>query len=216
MNSPRPAEGKSMSVCEWCNDPRFDADRLCPYCEIPDTLPGAVFSSDRKYRYLLKRTVPQCPMESKGTVGFFLLNGSSAGEVENDRTVTGLWQYTKLWGYGMFLLPNVFGLSATDPEELYKAADPIGPDNDAWIDFVATHSDLLVCGWGNHAEYKDRGRIVGDRLIGMGRRLYCLLGPDGEPLLTKKNQPRHTLYLKASRTPQVFREPATPAAGDKL
>lgn len=167
-------------------------------------VPGAIFSEDRRYRYFLKRTVSQWPMESKGTIGFFLLNGSTANETQNDRTVTGLWHYTRSWGYGMFLLANIFGLVATDPKELYRADDPIGPANDMWIGFIASHCDLLVCGWGNHGEFLNRGQVVADRLIKMGYDLHCLAGPEGEPLLTKKGQPRHTLYLRGDRQPQAF------------
>ena len=170
-----------------------------------DNLPGAVFSDDRQYRYFLQRKVAQGSMESKGTCVFCLLNGSKANETENDPTVTGLYNYAHSWGYGLFLLVNIFGLAATNPRELYRTPDPVGSDNDWWLDFAAAHADLLICGWGNHGEFQNRGRIVADRFIRNGKTLYCLEGPDGGPLLTKQGQPRHTLYLKACRTPQLYR-----------
>ena len=58
-----------------------------------DLLPGAVFSSDRKYRYFLQRRINLWPRESKGTLVFNLLNGSKADETSSDPTLGKLCAY---------------------------------------------------------------------------------------------------------------------------
>ncbi len=149
----------------------------------------AVFSPDGLYRYTLTREVDA--FASKTMVAFGLLNPSTADEYNNDPTVRRLLRFARRWGYGSIALFNLFAFRATDPRQLRRVADPIGPENDSYIRTLASACDLIVVGWGNHGSYLGRGGEV-LRLL-EGKQVYCF----GK---TRSGQPKHPLYLPKSQT----------------
>lgn len=154
-----------------------------------EPLTGAAFSEDRVYRYLLWRRWH----ETKPTCLFLLLNPSTADEIKNDPTVERCERYAKSWGYGRLIVANLFAFRATDPKKLKWALDPIGPDNNAWIQKAREMSDLCICGWGVNGTLYGRGMIVQNALKELGP-LHCLKK-------TKDGHCSHPLYLKKSLTP---------------
>ena len=146
----------------------------------------AVFSPDRIYRYMLTRQVNAL---EKRTVGFGLLNPSTAGASRNDQTVSKLTGFARRWGFGWMVLFNAFAYRATDPRDLYRVEDPVGPDNANAIASVAETCDQVVVGWGNHGSHLERGAQVLAQLAEGGiDEVHCW----GK---TQTGQPKHPLYL---------------------
>jgi hypothetical protein len=145
---------------------------------------GAVFSPCYRYRYVLTR-------EWDGgtrTVNFIMLNPSTADALTDDPTIRRCIGFARQWGYRTLTVTNLYGLRATDPRELQRAEDPIGPDNHNTLIAQAGMADLVVCAWGSHGFA--RGEVV---RMELGN--YAPLHHLG---VTKAGAPRHPLYLAAS------------------
>jgi len=159
-------------------------------------LPTAVLSPCQTWRYVLRRRWGDGP-----TCGFILLNPSTADEVQDDPTIRRCIGYAKAWGYAGLVLGNIFALRSTDPKALYTAADPVGPDNDVWLARIAHEAGgRIVCGWGAHGAYRDRGRQAVEWLRASGIEPLALK-------LTGAGQPGHPLYLRADLEPFALSEP---------
>ncbi len=145
---------------------------------------GAVFSICRTWRYRLWRKLG-------GTgprVLFLLLNPSTADESTNDPTVARCCTRSIAWGFGLMEVCNIFAFRATDPRDMMAAPDPIGPENDGYIEQAANRAQTIICGWGEHGAHMNRGRHVTGLLRAKGYDLHCL----------RKNvsqHPCHPLYL---------------------
>lgn len=143
------------------------------------------FSPDRVYRYTLWRewdiTLPYAV--------FIGLNPSTADEFNNDPTIRREIDFCKRWGFGALCKVNIFAYRATDPEVMKQQLDPIGPDNDRWINDVCRDAGVVVAAWGIHGEHNNRAywvRHSGAAIHGM----KCL----GK---TKYGYPKHPLYVPA-------------------
>ncbi|WP_196787592.1 DUF1643 domain-containing protein [Burkholderia stagnalis] len=153
----------------------------------------AILSEDKRYRYLLTRT-----WDSRLPVfGFLCLNPSTADETIDDPTVKKCMRFVRSWGGGGLVISNLFAFRATDPAELKMEKDPIGPENDKWIEHALNSTAMTIAAWGCHGVY--RGRNL-DILQRFGDRLCHLR-------LTKDNHPSHPLYLPETLRPTPF--PAT-------
>jgi hypothetical protein len=155
-----------------------------------DAASVAVYSPCESYRYLLTRT-----WDPQGTRALFvMLNPSTATELQNDPTVERCERRARTLGFGAFRVTNIFAWRATDPRVLRRVTDPVGPDNDAAIAASAGQwvrdgtGDRIVCAWGTHGAYLDRGESVGRLLKESGRPLHHLG-------LTRDGHPRHPLYV---------------------
>lgn len=143
---------------------------------------GAIFSEDRLWRYVLWRR-----WTYGNHVVFIGLNPSTATEYENDPTITRCARYAYNWGYSGIIMLNIFGYRSTDPKGLLDIADPIGPDNDIYINKEVRSSKLVIAAWGNNGKLNNRSDQVREMLKG------CMLKCLG---VTKENEPKHPLYLK--------------------
>ena len=154
---------------------------------------GALFSSCRTWRYTLWRVWDK----SKPICMFVGLNPSTADETNNDPTVTRCINYAKLWGFGALCMMNIFSFRATDPKDLKKAADPIGPDNLRWLRDIGGRAGMIVAAWGAHGKHLNQGIQILNMFGGL--KLFCL----GK---TKDGSPRHPLYMKSDTTPIEYEE----------
>ena len=153
----------------------------------------AIFSEDRRYRYLLRRRVG----ESGKRVLFIMLNPSTADETRNDATIRRCVGFARGWGFGVLEVVNLFALMSTDPAALLKAEDPVGPDNDTAIRAALKVADTVVLAWGNHAlDHKERAAAVMD-MARNASRPHCLG-------LTMRGAPRHPLRLAKTATLEPF------------
>lgn len=151
---------------------------------------GAKFSPCRKWRYSLWRTWDH----EKPKAVFIGLNPSTADEKKNDPTIRRCIGFTKAWGYGTYIMLNLFGFRATDPKDMKACDEPIGQGNDKEIIRLCHRADLIVGCWGAHGGYKDRDLEVLELLGNQDLELYCLG-------VTKNGYPKHPLYLSGDEFP---------------
>lgn len=138
------------------------------------------------YRYALAR-----PLGDGATVTFVMLNPSTADATTDDPTIRRCIRFATTWGFGRLEVVNLYALRATDPAELWCAADPVGPDNDTHLARAMATADLVVAAWGarrppGHAERVD---------LVLGRASVHCLGRN------RDGSPRHPLYVPAGTPP---------------
>jgi len=153
---------------------------------FPDLLTKtkAVFSPCENYRYSL--TWRWSPGPSFTVV---LLNPSTATEMKLDATLKRVKAFAEREEMGAFTVLNLFAFRATDPEDMKRAPDPIGPSNNHCIQAEIDKSPgFIVVGWGVHGDFLDRDGEVCDVLRSSRKKIMCF----GR---TKDGQPRHPLYL---------------------
>ncbi len=153
----------------------------------------AVFSEDRRYRYLLKRRVGT----SQSRVLFIMLNPSVADEERNDPTIRRCIGFARSWGFGLLEVVNLFALMSTDPKGLLDAEDPVGPDTDATIQAALQRADRVILAWGNHgSRHRERAAHVTKMALDLSTPHH--LG------LTKLGFPRHPLMVPSNTVPSPF------------
>lgn len=154
----------------------------------------AVFSGDRRYRYVLWRNLwPNVPAKPARTCCFVLLNPSTADELTDDPTIRRCIAFARSWGDERLLVVNLFALRSTDPAGLVAADDPIGPANDRWIRIAAQSATRVVVAWGHHGAWRARG----DQVLELLPRPLYRFG------ITANGQPRHPLYLRGTSPLEV-------------
>ncbi len=154
---------------------------------------GAVFSACGAYRYLLWRL----PSPRAAVLGMGMLNPSTADERADDPTIARCRRIAAQADHANLLVWNLFAYRATAPADLKRAAEPIGPHNDAAIALALDLSRRTVLAWGNHASHLGRGEHVLTRLP--ADMPVAALG------LTQQGQPRHPLYLATTVRPRRWR-----------
>lgn len=150
---------------------------------------GAIISTDKIFRYSLWRIWD----DTKSKIAFVGLNPSTADDKIDDRTITKCINFTSGWGYGGFYMVNLFALRATDPNELYKAVEIVGIENDKHLLNTFKKVDKVICAWGNHGSFNSRSNNV----LKFIDKPFCL----------KKNisgEPAHPLYLSKQLKPIPF------------
>ena len=140
----------------------------------------ANFSSCRKYRYSLSRIWDK----QKKFVLFIGLNPSTADEEVDDPTIRRCSGYAQKWGYGGFIMVNLFAYRTTLPSNLKKVKYPVGRDNDKYIVKLSKKADITVAAWGNNGNLYRRDKQV----MSLVPNLMCLR-------VNKSGQPAHPLYL---------------------
>jgi len=115
-----------------------------------------------------------------------MLNPSTADGEQDDPTIRKLNRFTRDWGYSSYAVVNCYAFRSTDPEQLDSAADPVGPDNDFYLDIMARRP-LIVVAWGKHAR-PARVKAVHSVLTRYGNSLYCLD-------TNLNGSPKHPLYV---------------------
>lgn len=160
----------------------------------PITRDAAVYSADRRYRYLLTRVWNP----SGETVLWVLLNPSTASAFENDPTIRRcIYRFSKqsplsrepFPGVGSLIICNAFGFRATDPVDMLNQVDPVGFLNDFFIQLATGYASYTFAGWGNLGSHMGRDQEI--------RRI--LPGPVWCVGHTQSGQPRHPLYVASAQ-----------------
>lgn len=176
----------------------FEPDATAPVIHTGRWLPGemhriAVMSADGTYRWSLQRQWDNGPM-----IAWVMLNPSTADAYTDDPTIRRCIGFTRAWGYGGFTVVNLYALRSTDPKTLLKHPDPIGPDNDAELAFVADSPlyPLIMLAWGARApiERASAATKILHRCYDRGAQLATLGW-------TKGANPRHPLYVRGDTGP---------------
>ena len=145
----------------------------------------AVISDCGQYRYLLRRAWDHKAIRAL----FVMLNPSTADAEVDDATIRSCIRLCKSWGYGSFEVVNLFGFRATDPKDLAKAEEPIGPENDGIAKNAINRCDVAICAWGAHKMAVPRARDMFDMIQIYRPAAFCLG-------TTKSGAPKHPLYIK--------------------
>ena len=158
---------------------------------------SAVFSPDRKYRYVLWRNwgTPRGFFELplSGYAMFIGLNPSTADEFLDDPTVRRCIRYAHDWGYAGLCMVNLFAFRATKPKDMKAVVYPIGTDNDKYLVELSKNAGIIIAAWGTNGDYRQRDEQVVKKLP----KLHCLK-------LTKEGFPAHPLWLPKGLKPFSF------------
>jgi len=119
---------------------------------------------------------------------FCWVNPSTAdAETDDASSRKGVGFATRL-GWRSYALVNLFAYRAKDIRDLRMARDPVGPDNDHYIEQAMRNADVHVVGWGSLAKLPEalRGRWkdvvrIADRV---GCKLHCI-GTSPEKITTQ-------------------------------
>jgi hypothetical protein len=150
---------------------------------------AALFSPCRTWRYSLTRA-----LDGEGTVAFVGLNPSTADETTDDPTVRRCVGFARGWGFARLEVVNLYAFRATNPRQLWRADDPVGPENDRVLASVVAGADLVVAAWGTQPRPGRLAELAG--ILG-GRPLHALA-------LTKDGAPRHPLYVRGDVRPSLY------------
>lgn len=153
----------------------------------------AVISDCGTYRYLLRRVWNH----EQPRALYIMLNPSTADASIDDPTIRSCIRLARENGYGSFEVINLFGLRATDPAELEKHPDPIGPMNERVGIAAIMRCDVAICAWGAHPMAARKSGFLLDQLRSRKPAVYCL----GK---TKAGAPKHPLYIKSGTPLQVY------------
>jgi len=154
----------------------------------------ALYSPCEGYRYRLDRT-----WDAAGPRAVVvMLNPSTATEAADDPTIARVRRRMGALGFGAMSVVNLFAWRATDPRDLARIAEPVGPGNDAAILAAVARAALILCAWGDGGFLRNRGPAVAAWLRLDGCRLHVL----GQ---TRRGAPRHPLYLSYAARPVPWR-----------
>lgn len=143
-----------------------------PYPKQGTPLVGshAVLSQDGLYRYTLERQWTVGPL-----LPWVMLNPSTADATTDDATIRRVTGYTRREGCAGFYVVNLYAYRATEPKELLAVEDPVGPENDKWLQAVAEYARMwsmpVVCAWGVNAP---PARVQFAREVFAGVQRMCL------------------------------------------
>lgn len=151
---------------------------------------GAEISPCGTYRYRLWRHWG----DSYRRLTFVMLNPSTADAKDDDPTIRKCMGFARRLGYSGISIVNLFALRATDPRELTKAEDPVGPENDETLRTALATAHRFVVAWGASTKAKKVFQPRRDWFVEECRPLI----DDGRALClgtTKSGEPRHPLML---------------------
>lgn len=125
-----------------------------------------------------------------------MLNPSTADESVDDPTIRKCMEFVKTWEYQYLVVTNLFALRSPAPERLYTFPEPIGEENNWFIEEVCDISTMVICAWGNHGLLNGRYAFV-KNLIAKKKKPRILN-------LNASGQPTHPLYLSVTLEPKEW------------
>ena len=171
---------------------------------MQDRAADAVFSPCGHYRWWLERRWDS----QRPALLFIGLNPSRADGERDDPTLRRLQGFARAWGFGGLEVLNLFARISASPVLLRRCADPVGSENDLWLEqrLQALPADAAVwLGWGNGGAWRERDQqvlaLIGEVLPPEGGVQLLALG------LTASGQPRHPLYVPGDAQPLQLLHP---------
>lgn len=152
----------------------------------------ATISGCGRYRYQLWRK-----WGCGSPLLFIMLNPSTADGHVDDATIRRCVKFAHAHGFGELEVVNLYAYRATDPAELRRVADPVGPENDEHIREAAERAAAVCCAWGARPDALERVQQVMPILFGLGVEPQCLR-------ITRSGYPQHPLYLPGDCRLQPF------------
>lgn len=121
-----------------------------------------------------------------------LNNPSTADGEENDPTVAKAWKFSTSWGYDCMIFLNTNPHRSTDPKAAKMPPPEVLQGNDLWLSRAMHACQLVICGWGDKANWELTQRAV---------NVMHTLGPLHALRITKQGNPQHPLYLPGDLKP---------------
>lgn len=161
-------------------------------------LTTAVIDKTGMYRYSLIREWDR----EKSRILFVMLNPSTADATQDDPTIRRCIGLAKAWQHGCLEVCNLFAYRATNPDELRKVADPVGPENNSYLTNAICRARVIVVAWGTKGNFNGRDRefwaLVKSIKYLKNNGIFCLDE-------TKDGHPRHPLYVSNQVVPKIYR-----------
>lgn len=145
-----------------------------------------LYSPDMTYRYAFSRWWGP---EDVGTTDVWVMLNPATGDTEQRHrpTLERCVARSHADGRHGVLILNLFAYRHTDPKELARAVDPVGPVNDEVLRQLTGAASRTIAAWGSRGRLLHRGREVRSLL----RDPLCLG-------TTRHGEPRHPLYVPAA------------------
>ena len=156
---------------------------------------SAVISECGQYRYVLKRSIPSI-LRWVRPVLFIMLNPSRADATVNDPTLRSILRICEHQGFTELTVVNLFAMRSPHPENLKKHSDPIGPENDKYIELeVQRHfnTGTRVAAWGKNKFAQKRAEQIEKKF-----------GPFDCLGFNKDSSPKHPLFLPKTTPLEPF------------
>ena len=179
--------------------PATETDYLFAEDMAPAVRKSAVLSDESPepvYRYVLERwwCDPSAFLQRPAT--FVMLNPSTADAFENDPTIERVERRAGEYGFGGFIVSNLFGFRSTEPVGLRTVPNHFHAINDGFILSAAEECQAAggqtVCAWGSHTMLglllEARAAHVVKLLREAGIKLHALRS-------CQNGQPGHPLYV---------------------
>jgi hypothetical protein len=143
---------------------------------------SAILSECGFYRYRLDRTVATAGK----TAAIIMVNPSTADATTNDASIRRWIGFSGRFGIARFIVGNKFAYRATDVRQLAMAKDPIGPENNYYLEQIMSEADLHIVAWGRLSKLpvalRQRWLDVLNIADRVGCELFCLgTTLDGHP-----------------------------------
>lgn len=153
----------------------------------------ASLSDDGRYRYTLTRSWGG---ELEQLQTFVMLNPSTADADLDDPTIRRCIRFAQRLGAPGILVVNLYAYRATQPADLWRAADPVGPHNDAVLrSAMSGRGRPVIAAWGANARRDRVERFLQLARNAGGRRDLVALG------VTQAGAPKHPLARGRHRIP---------------
>lgn len=171
--------------------------------KITVTHRAAHISECGKYRYWLTRawTAEGYPnLDTLRVPMWICLNPSTADDQFDDATVRSIMRISTAWGYGRFILCNIFAWRATDPRELkgrYIGGARQDSKNTCIIYDQRQRADIVIAAWGESPFVTPADAKWIEELVG---GMCC-------PGRNKSGSPKHPLYLPTNTHMNVWTRP---------
>jgi len=153
----------------------------------------AVISDCGKYRYLLRRTWDA----KKPRVLYIMLNPSTADARRDDPTIRSCVRLASGLGYGSMEVVNIFAWRATDPNDLLKVRDTVGPDNETHVRAALGRCDIPICAWGAWPHAQEASTYIRNAIRADRPAAFCF----GK---TASGAPKHPLYIKSGTPLETY------------
>lgn len=124
----------------------------------------ATISDCGKYRYNLTREWD----DSLPRLLFVMLNPSTADDEVDDPTIRRCISRAKGNSFGSVEVVNLFAYRATNPDELKRTEDPVGPENDKHIIEAVNRAHTIIIAWGTKGGLNHRDHYVSKLLSQFG------------------------------------------------
>lgn len=140
-----------------------------------------VVSECQKYQYL---SIFEWGTKSTNPLGVVGLNPSIIKNNKNT-TISILKDLAIKEGFDGLVVSNLYGYISPNPNDLKTVKDPIGKENDIWIQYMQDICEKIICIWGNSGDNYRKETI----LKNINKKAYTIG-------FTKSGNPRHVLHTK--------------------